>query len=68
MTYAAVDGGAAEKYEGDWSDGKMHGYGKYFYADGGVYASPDQRLERPRLAADHRVAHRGRHCSAADDV
>jgi len=20
-----VDGGSAEKYEGDWSDGKMHG-------------------------------------------
>lgn len=25
VTYAAVEGGAAEKYEGDWSDGKMHG-------------------------------------------
>ena len=37
VTYAAVEGGAAEKYEGDWSDGKMHGYGKYFYADGGAY-------------------------------
>lgn len=37
MTYAASDGCAAEKYEGDWSDGKMHGYGKYLYADGGVY-------------------------------
>jgi hypothetical protein len=22
---------------GDWIDGKMHGWGKYFYADGGVY-------------------------------
>ena len=37
VTYAANDGGVAEKYEGDWSDGKMHGYGKYFYSDGGVY-------------------------------
>ena len=37
VTYAAVEGGAAEKYEGDWCEGKMHGYGKYFYADGGVY-------------------------------
>ena len=26
-----------EKYEGDWYDGKMHGYGRYYYADGGVY-------------------------------
>lgn len=22
---------------GDWVDGKMHGWGKYFYQDGGVY-------------------------------
>lgn len=37
VTYAAPDGGIAEKFEGDWSDGKMHGFGKYLYADGGVF-------------------------------
>jgi len=26
-----------EKYEGDWFEGKMHGHGRYVYADSGVY-------------------------------
>lgn len=37
VIYAAPDGGVAEKYEGEWLDGKMHGYGKYYYGDGGMY-------------------------------
>ncbi len=26
-----------EKYDGDWVDGKMHGRGVYYYADGSIY-------------------------------
>ena len=26
-----------ERYEGQWNAGKMHGFGKYLYADGGLY-------------------------------
>ena len=37
VTYAAPDGTIAEKYDGEWLEGYMHGVGKYFYADGGVY-------------------------------
>lgn len=40
MTYHSdVDGpcAIAEKYEGEWIDGKMHGKGIYYYSDGSVY-------------------------------
>ena len=37
VTYRGQDGNVVEKFEGDWSDGKMHGYGRYVYADSGVY-------------------------------
>ncbi len=28
------DGNVAEEYEGDWCEGRMHGFGRYVYADG----------------------------------
>uniref|UniRef100_A0A0G4H3Z3 MORN repeat-containing protein 5 n=1 Tax=Chromera velia CCMP2878 TaxID=1169474 RepID=A0A0G4H3Z3_9ALVE len=38
VTYVSAKGSVVEeKYEGDWVNGKMHGHGKYIYADGGVY-------------------------------
>ena len=39
MVYSAVDPDSKiiEKYEGEWVDGKMHGRGIYYYADGTVY-------------------------------
>lgn len=43
MIYAATTDEAGggrhveEKYDGDWLDGKMHGRGVYYYADGSVY-------------------------------
>lgn len=37
MTYCAEDGQTKEKYEGDWFEDKMHGKGKYWYADGSLY-------------------------------
>ena len=37
VKYVADDGSVCEKFEGEWHAGKMHGFGKYQYADGGVY-------------------------------
>lgn len=39
MVYSAVDPDSkiVEKYEGEWIDGKMHGRGIYYYADGTIY-------------------------------
>merc|ERR1719284_2219251 len=37
VTYVSARGSVVEKFEGDWVNGKMHGHGKYQYADGGVY-------------------------------
>jgi hypothetical protein len=35
VIYAAPPGQTPERYEGDFRDGKMHGYGVYTYSDGG---------------------------------
>lgn len=37
VTYRDEEGSVVEKYEGTWFEGRMHGTGKYTYADGGVY-------------------------------
>jgi len=37
-TYAGVNGGGKEEYNGDWHEDKMHGYGKYVFTSGGLYS------------------------------
>ena len=34
LTWRARGGGEVYRYEGEYRDGKMHGQGKYFWANG----------------------------------
>lgn len=36
VTYRGPDGSVVESFEGDWVEGRMEGFGKYTYADGGA--------------------------------
>lgn len=38
MTYSSdSSSGVVERYEGEWTEGKMQGKGVYYYSDGSVY-------------------------------
>jgi hypothetical protein len=37
MIYCSKDTDIQEKYEGEWVEGRMHGKGCYWYADGSMY-------------------------------